>query len=564
MRIALAQIDSHVGNFSANTDALLAACHSAAAENVEVVVAPEMALPGYPVEDLALRASFRRAADAALKALAARLLSEGLGHQTLIVGSLGSADDGRPTNVAAVIHRGQVEIAYVKAELPNYGVFDERRIFAAGSTPGVIEVGGKRVGLAICHDIWVPDGIISTMGEIDVLIALNGSPYERGKQATRYRLAGDWARRLDAPVLYVNMVGGQDALVFDGRSFAVDAAGAPLVEAPGFTEAIIYVDLPEDKAQPLGPQADRERAQIPVESTEDAARPHVELTEEELAEMWSALRLGLHDYWAENGFSKVIIGLSGGIDSALVAALAADAVGGKNIIGVSMPSDYSSQHSRDDAADLAARIGADYRVQPISPMVAAFKGQMDITGVAEENLQARCRGVILMAISNSEGGLVLAPGNKSELAVGYSTMYGDSVGGFAPIKDVLKTQVWQLARWRNAQARERGEVEPIPENSITKAPSAELRPDQVDQDSLPPYDQLDAVIDGYVVYALGRDELIELGHEPAVVDRALTLIDRAEWKRRQYAIGPKVSLVAFGRDRRLPVTNGWREAKAGQ
>ena len=280
---------------------------------------------------------------------------------------------------------------------------------------------------------------------------------------------------------------------------------------------------------------------------------------DDVGEVWSALVTGLEGYVRKNGFRSVVLGVSGGIDSAVVAALAADAIGGENVVGVSMPSAYSSEHSRDDAADLAKRIGADYRVQPIGELVRTFLAGLPLTGLAEENLQARARGMILMGLSNSEGHLVLAPSNKSELAVGYSTLYGDSVGGFAPLKDVPKTLVWALARWRNAEAERRGEQPPIPESSIAKPPSAELRPGQTDQDSLPPYEVLDPVLEGYVVRAQGRSELIESGFDPEVVDAVVTLVDRAEWKRRQFAPGPKISPIAFGRDRRLPVTSRWRE-----
>ena len=280
---------------------------------------------------------------------------------------------------------------------------------------------------------------------------------------------------------------------------------------------------------------------------------------DDVGEVWSALVTGLEGYVRKNGFRSVVLGVSGGIDSAVVAALAADAIGGENVVGVSMPSAYSSEHSRDDAADLAKRIGADYRVQPIGELVRTFLAGLPLTGLAEENLQARARGMILMGLSNSEGHLVLAPSNKSELAVGYSTLYGDSVGGFAPLKDVPKTLVWALARWRNAEAERRGEQPPIPESSIAKPPSAELRPGQTDQDALPPYEVLDPVLEGYVVRAQGRSELIESGFDPEVVDAVVTLVDRAEWKRRQFAPGPKISPIAFGRDRRLPVTSRWRE-----
>ncbi|PKQ17660.1 MAG: NAD(+) synthase, partial [Actinobacteria bacterium HGW-Actinobacteria-8] len=343
-----------------------------------------------------------------------------------------------------------------------------------------------------------------------------------------------------APVAYVNMWGGQDDLVFDGHSFIVGADGRVVASSPGFTDDLLLWTLPLDDDGP-------ERGSIAPDTSADE-------------QVYSAIVTGLRDYVTKNGFRSVVLGVSGGIDSALTAAIAADALGGENVVGVAMPSSFSSKHSKDDAADLAKRIGADFRVQPIAPMVDAFQGQLALTGVSVENLQARVRGVILMAISNREGHMVIAPGNKSELATGYATIYdAGSIGGFAPLKDVDKSRVWELARWRNGQAVERGEVEPIPVNSIVKPPSAELRPGQTDQDSLPAYDLLDEVLDAYVEHAEGRTELLARGFDETVVDKVLSLVDRAEWKRRQYPPGPKVTALAFGRDRRLPITSRWRE-----
>ena len=376
---------------------------------------------------------------------------------------------------------------------------------------------------------------------VDVLLVLNGSPYEEGKGHVRSELAARRAREVGAPVVYVNMVGGQDDLVFDGGSFVVGEDGTPLAGAPQFVENLLVWDLP-DEGEPAVPGV----LAAPMDPD---------------AEVYSALVLGLSGYVTKNGFRSVVLGLSGGIDSALVAAIAADAVGGENVVGVSMPSSYSSDHSRDDAADAARRLGADYRVQPIAAMVAGFD-DLHLDGVAAENLQARMRGVTLMALSNAEGPLVLATGNKTELAVGYSTIYGDAVGGFAPIKDVDKSRVWALSRWRNQVALDAGLVPPIPESSITKPPSAELRPGQLDTDSLPPYHLLDEVLDAYVEHAEGREELLARGFDPEVVDKVLALVDRAEWKRRQYPVGTKVTALAFGRDRRLPITSRWREPVA--
>ena len=538
LRVALAQIDTCVGDVSGNADRILTWSGAAAAEGAGLVVFPEMTITGYPIEDLALRASFARAAEAAVHDVAARLVDQGLGDLVVVLGTLGRAPDGRATNRAVVVQGGQVLGTYDKHHLPNYGVFDEYRIFAPGDTACVVQVAGRRVGVVICEDIWTDGGPLPAMGDAELLLVLNGSPYEEGKGGVRTQRAARRAAELAAPVAYVNMVGGQDDLVFDGGSFVVGPDGTVLARAPQFVEHLLVWDLTDD-----GPHATGEMAQ-PLSPD---------------AEVYAALVTGLRGYATKNGFRSAVLGLSGGIDSALAAVIAADALGGANVVGVSMPSRYSSTHSKDDAADLAKRIGADYRVQPIGPMVDAFEGQLDLPGLAGENLQSRIRGVTLMAISNVEGHLVLATGNKSELAVGYSTIYGDAVGGYAPLKDVDKSRVWALARWRNDQALALGEIPPIPESSITKPPSAELAPGQVDTDSLPPYHLLDEVLDAYVEHAEGRAELLARGFDAAVVDTVLTLVDRAEWKRRQYPPGPKVTALAFGRDRRLPVTNRWRE-----
>ncbi|WP_456843948.1 NAD+ synthase [Cellulomonas sp. P5_C6] len=556
-RIALAQIDTRVGDVDANALAVLDWARTAAHAGADLVVFPEMTLTGYPIEDLALRASFRRGAEAALQRTAAALADEGLGELAVLVGTVGErsvtpvhepgAPEGprRPTNQAVLLQHGQVQVRYDKHHLPNYGVFDEYRIFAAGDDVCVIDVQGRRVGVVICEDIWQDGGPVSQMdeNEVSLLVVLNASPYEEGKGYQRVELAARRAHEVEAPVAYVNLVGAQDDLVFDGGSFVIAPDGTVLTRAPQFEEHLLVWDLVADDDAP---------------ATGPVAQP---LAPDE--EVYRALVTGLRGYVTKNGFRSVVFGMSGGIDSALVAAIAADAIGGENVVGISMPSVYSSEHSLDDAADLAKRIGADYRVQPIKPMVDAFEGSMALDGLAAENLQARIRGVILMALSNSEGHLVLAPGNKTELAVGYSTIYGDAVGGFAPIKDIDKSRVWALARWRNNAALDGvfgpDELPPIPESSITKPPSAELRPGQVDQDSLPPYDLLDEVLDAYVENAEGRAELLARGFDPAVVDKVLALVDRAEWKRRQYPPGTKVTALAFGRDRRLPITTRWRE-----
>lgn len=542
LTIALAQVNPCVGDIAGNAALVLARARDAADAGARIVAFPEMVITGYPIEDLALRRSFQRAADQAVRALAADLVASGLGHLTVVLGTLGVNREGRPTNDAVVIQNGAITARYSKHHLPNYGVFDERRIFAPGTEPCVITVDGSRIGIVICEDIWQDGGPVSLMAgsAIDLLLVLNGSPFEEGKGRVRTDLARRRAAEVGAPLAYVNMWGGQDDLVFDGHSFIVAADGAWMANSPGFADSLLTWELPSAGVAP------QQSSVIDFASDDE--------------QVYSACVTGLRDYLVKNGFRSVVLGVSGGIDSALTAAIAADAVGGANVVGVAMPSEYSSQHSLDDAADLCHRIGAEYRVQPIASLVAAFQEEVPLEGVAEENLQARLRGVILMALSNREGHMVIAPGNKSELATGYATIYdAGSIGGFAPLKDLDKTRVWDLARWRNAVATALGQTPPIPENSISKPPSAELRPGQTDQDSLPPYELLDEVLDAYVEHAEGRAELLARGFDEAVVDKVLSLVDRAEWKRRQYPPGPKVTALAFGRDRRLPITSRWRE-----
>jgi NAD+ synthase (glutamine-hydrolysing) len=585
LRLALAQVDAVLGDLEGNASMIREWTARAASEAAQLVAFPEMVLTGYPVEDLALRRSFVDASRDAVQRLAADLAADGYGELPVVVGYLdraegrdadtdgdGVSEDGRtgvpkgmPQNCVAVLHRGRVAARYAKHHLPNYGVFDEFRIFVPGHDLTVVRVGDVDVALAICEDLWQEGGPVAKTREAgaELLLVVNGSPYERDKDDTRLALATRRAAEAGCTLAYLNLVGGQDDLVFDGDSVVVSPAGEVLARAPQFVEHLLVVDLDlaASTVDPDGPVQDVVHV---VLSDEQPPRrepsPGVIATRlDEIGEVWSALVTGLSGYVRKNGFTSVVIALSGGIDSAVVAALAADALGGRHVFGISMPSDYSSEHSKDDAADLARRIGADYRVHPISHVVKAFTRDVPFEGVAEENLQARARAVILMGVSNTEGHLVLATSNKSELAVGYSTLYGDSVGGFAPLKDVPKTLVWELARWRNAEAERLGQTPPIPESSITKPPSAELRPGQVDQDSLPPYELLDPILEHYVVGAEGRSELVEAGFDPEVVDRVVGLVDRAEWKRRQFAPGPKISSVAFGRDRRLPITSRWRE-----
>ncbi|WP_327069483.1 NAD+ synthase [Kitasatospora sp. NBC_01250] len=570
LRLALAQFDPSVGDIAHNSDEVVRWSKRAAERGARLVAFPEMALTGYPVEDLALRASFVEASRSALVELAERLAAEGLGDLPVALGYLGRAQTtSSPQNCAAVLHGGKVVTRFAKHFLPNYGVFDEYRYFEPGDQLPVLRLDGVDVALAICEDIWQEGGRVAAAGQAGagLLLVLNGSPYERNKDDVRLELVQRRAAEAGCTLAYLNMVGGQDELVFDGDSLVVDAAGRVLARAPQFEESLLVVDLELPGASVTAADGERfsdglrlVRTDLGGQVQPRPAQPEGEivpgLTDE--AEIYAALVTGTRAYVRKNGFKSVLIGLSGGIDSALVAAIAVDAIGAENVHCVSMPSQYSSQHSRDDAAELARRTGLHFRTVSIAPMFDAYMGSLGLTGLAEENLQSRLRGTLLMAISNQEGHIVLAPGNKSELAVGYSTLYGDSVGAFGPIKDVYKTLIFQLARWRNQAAVERGEVPPIPENTISKPPSAELRPDQVDSDSLPDYDLLDSILDAYVEGDQGRDAIVALGFEAAVVDRVVRLVDTAEYKRRQYPPGTKISPKGFGRDRRLPITNGWR------
>ncbi|MDH4015872.1 MAG: NAD+ synthase [Actinomycetota bacterium] len=568
LRIALAQVNPVVGDLAGNARTVIDRTQEAAGAGAHLVAFPEMVLTGYPIEDLALRWSFQQASIGALDSLAVSLADEGLGEMTVIVGYLDLRDGGRdhplgtprgaPINAAAVLHSGQVVARYAKHHLPNYGVFDEFRHFVSGTEPCVVRVHGVDVALAICEDLWQDGGPVAQVRDAGagLLVVINGSPYEMHKDDARLQLASRRAVEAGAALAYVNMVGGQDELVFDGDSLVVGANGALIARGPQFVEDLLVVDLDLPAGVDHGTtviSADPVAPYDPVPASPIDDR----LTHE--AEMYQALVVGLRDYVSKNGFRTVTFGMSGGIDSALVAAIAADALGGENVHGISMPSQYSSQHSQDDAFDLAGRLGAHIRRIPIEPMFDAYMSSMELAGLAEENLQARIRGVTVMASSNQDGHLVLAPGNKSELSVGYSTIYGDAVGGFGPIKDVPKTWVFRLARWRNAEAERLGRTPPIPPNSIDKPPSAELRPGQVDTDSLPDYQTLDAILDEYVEHDRGAEELVTMGYDRALVERVLRMTDLAEYKRRQYPIGTKITPRSFGRDRRQPITNRYRE-----
>jgi NAD+ synthase (glutamine-hydrolysing) len=573
MRLALAQINPTVGDLRGNAQAVREWTGRAAAAGAHLVAFPEMMLTGYPVEDLALHPSFVEASRAALTELAKALASDGHGDLPVIVGYLDHAPYSvskqthpLPQNCAAVLHQGQVRARYAKHHLPNYGVFDEFRIFAPGRDLTVVRIGDVDVAIAICEDLWQEGGPVAQTREAgaELLVVINGSPYEKYKDDVRYELVARRAAEAGCTLAYLNIVGGQDELVFDGDSLVVNAQGKVLARGPQFEEDLLVVDLDlEPSTVEVADQSGSGLLHVTLSDTPSTPYAAVPATLaprlDPVGEVYRALQLGLGDYVRKNGFRSVLLGVSGGIDSTLVATLAADALGGANVVGISNPSRYSSQGSKDDAAELAENLGMDYRVIPIEPMVSAFLDNVKLNGVAEENLQARVRALVWMGISNQEGHLVLANSNKSELSVGYSTIYGDSVGGFAPIKDVPKTLVWELARWRNAEAERRGEKPPIPLASISKPPSAELRPGQVDQDSLPPYDVLDAILDRYVEGAQGAAELVRAGFDAAVVKQVIGLVDGAEWKRRQFAPGPKISSLAFGRDRRLPITNRWRE-----
>ena len=598
LRIALAQVNATVGDLAGNADKVLEWTMRAAEQGAGIVVFPEMMLTGYPVEDLALRRSFVDASVGALQSLATDLAAEGLDGVAVVVGYLDrrtgqqprvGVPAGAPLDAAAVLHAGSVVITSAKHHLPNYGVFDEFRYFLSGSTLPVFRLPAQDgtpvdVGVAICEDLWQDGGPVAVAAQagVSLLVVPNASPYEEDKDDDRLELCQRRAREAGAVLAYVNLVGGQDELVFDGDSIVVSPAGDVLARGPQFEEALVMADLelPAATAAVPGAEAGQLLADagdgtvMTIERVQLADRPgpvpEDRLTGpmlwprlSDLAEVYGALVLGVRDYVRKNGFGSVILALSGGIDSALTATIAVDAIGPDRVHVVLMPSRYSSDHSVTDAEDLVKRQGVHARTIPIKPMFDAFSGSLDLHGLAAENLQARIRGMIAMSLSNEEGHLVLTTGNKSEIATGYSTLYGDSAGGYAPIKDVPKTLVWELSRWRNEQAAERGEIPPIPENSISKPPSAELSPGQLDSDSLPDYSILDPLLDDYVEKDMGAAELVAAGHDPALVERVIQMVDRAEYKRRQYPPGPKISIKNFGRDRRLPITSRWREPRCG-
>ena len=578
LRLALAQVNATVGDLAGNADLVVDYCKDAVERGVHLVVFPEMVLTGYPIEDLAMRASLIKASRQGATDLAARLQDEGCGDLVAVVGYLDQAEGmlealgtpkNAPLNSVAVMHGGTILASQAKHHLWNYGVGDEIRNFVPGNTINIVQIGGIDVALAICEDLW-RDGptAAAKAAEAALLVVPNGSPYEADKDDVRLDLCVRRAAEGECALAYVNLVGGQDELVFDGDSIVVDATGEVLGRSQQFEPELLVVDLDLPAATPAMPDADERFGGLEIKRTIISAEhfapyePLPTVHAERMGttqEIYTALVVGLRDYVQKNGFSSVLFGMSGGIDSTLVAAIAVDALGADKVFGVSNPSAWSTEHSKSDAAEQARRTGLSLQTIAIAPIFDAYQEALHLDGVAEENLQARIRAVIWMGLSNQHGHLVLACGNKSELATGYSTIYGDAVGGYAPIKDVPKTKVWELARWRNEVAAERGETPPIPEGTITKEPSAELRPGQFDSDSLPPYDVLDAVLNAYVERDLGSAAVIAEGFDPALVERIIGLVDKAEYKRRQYPPGPKVSRRNFGRDRRVPITHRWRE-----
>ena len=564
LRIGLAQLNTVVGDIDGNASRIIELMDRANASGCDIVAFPELAITGYPPEDLLLRSGFVDDVRAALDRIIAAS-----GSCTAVVGfveqgsaSRESADHGEVTktsqavehpvlfNAAAVMSNGSLDGVYRKRELPNYSVFDEARYFVSGDGPiPVFETQGVRFGVSICEDAWIADGPIAELGSrsVQLVVNINASPFNVGKSQARAAVIAERAREAAAPIAYVNQVGGQDELVFDGDSMVMSANGVLLARASRFVEDLCIVDI--DIAN-----ADLATERPSIDQTGIAET----LTEE--AEVWNALVLATRDFVIKNRFSDVVIGLSGGVDSALVAAIAADAVGPEHVHGVLMPSRYSSDHSISDAVALAENLGVEYRTIAIEPghaalmemLASSYDGQS--IGLAEENLQSRLRAVTLMGLSNAFGWLLLNTGNKSESSVGYSTLYGDSAGGYAVIKDVSKLLVYRLCRYRNELAGR----ELIPETVLVKPPSAELRPDQRDDQSLPPYEELDPILAMYVEGDHSVEEIIAAGHDPAVVQRIVGLVDLAEYKRRQSPPGPRVTSKAFGKDRRLPIVNRYR------
>ena len=568
LRLALAQLNPTVGDLDGNLAKLIGAYDRAEASGCDLIAYPELSITGYPPEDLVLKPGFVADNRATLEAFAA--------HTGECVAVVGFVDADRDLyNAAAVCVRGEIVGTYRKRLLPNYAVFDEQRYFTPGAASDpleLFEIAGIKIGVSICEDIWSPFGPLATQaaGGAELNVNINGSPYHWEKDTGRERMVATRAQDAHSAIVYVNQVGGQDELVFDGGSFVVDAEGSVLARSPQFVEDVMVVDVsipPVYRGRLLDPRGKRTDDELPVVHISDAPRTNAGIVDSPVTapldqhrELYDALVLGTRDYLRKNGFSDVVIGLSGGIDSTLVACIAADALGPDRVHGVSMPSRYSSDHSVRDAQLLAENLGIDCRTISIEP---AFRAYLDMLapsfegrepGLTYENIQSRCRGQLLMALSNEMGWMVLTTGNKSELAVGYFTIYGDSVGGYAVIKDVLKLEVYELCRYVNRSAGR----DVIPPDVITKPPSAELRPDQRDDQSLPPYEVLDPILELYVEHDRTAQEITEMGHDPDLVRRITRLVDIAEYKRRQSPPGVRVSLKAFGKDRRMPITHGYR------
>lgn len=555
IRVALGQLNFTVGDIEGNVRRSIEAIEGAREAGAQVLALPELALTGYPPEDLVMKKSFVAANRRALREVAAR------SDQVLVVAGFVDESDGKLYNAAAMCQSGEVVGVYRKQVLPNYGVFDEYRHFQPGRGHVLIDTPQGVLGVCVCEDVWYDDGPAISQADAgaQVILNINASPFHKGKLEERTAMLAQRARRGRASIVYVNCVGGQDELVFDGGSLVIDPEGRTVARLPQFVEELAIVDVPLGATGTAQTQAvvrvQRELAPTPAPMS-PAGLSEILPAEEEIYE---ALKLALRDYVDKNGFVNVVMGLSGGIDSTLVATIAADALGPERVLGVAMPSEFSSSHSVDDAKQLAQNLGMELLQIPIARPYHAYLETLDDAfgrqeaGTAEENLQARIRGNVLMAISNRYGHLVIATGNKSEMACGYATLYGDMAGGFALLKDVFKLEVYSLARWRNTQ-------DPvIPDNVLVKPPSAELRPGQKDTDSLPEYSVLDPILEAYIERDAGVEELAADGHPRDVVERVITLVDRAEYKRRQAPPGPKVTTKAFGRDRRLPITNRWLE-----
>jgi NAD+ synthase (glutamine-hydrolysing) len=568
LRVALAQLNPTVGALDANLEKLRNAYDEAEAAGCDIIAFPELSMTGYPPEDLVLKPGFVDDNRDALGKFAA--------HTRRCAAIVGFVDQDRDLyNAAAVCAGGDIIGTYHKRLLPNNSVFDEQRYFTAGHDSDPLElylIGGVKVGVSICEDIWSPSGPVAEQAAAgaELNININGSPFAIDKDELRERMLATRASDSHCAIVYVNQVGGQDELVFDGGSLAFDHEGNLLARGPQFAEALMIVDVPIPpvyRKRLLDPRGRATQAMLPIVHVTDTPVVHEERLPAMISEpfdadreLYDALVLGTGDYCRKNGFTDVVIGLSGGIDSTIVAAIAVDALGAAHVHGVSMPSRYSSDHSKSDAQLLAENLGIDFRTISIEPAFSAYLEMLEPSfagrepGLTLENIQSRCRGQLLMALSNEFGWMVLTTGNKSEVAVGYFTIYGDSVGGYAAIKDVLKTRVYDLCRYVN---RRQGR-EIVPQNVITKPPSAELRPDQRDDDSLPPYEVLDPILELYVEDDRTAGEIIELGHDEAMVRRVTRLVDIAEYKRRQCPPGVRVTHKAFGKDRRMPITSAYR------